>query len=178
MWDLDLDRLCEFPIFGYAASIADVSEPATRATMHHAYGSARALLRADIRERTTVFFGDSLAWIRRREGAPAPLDAPDELAWPFDRGSPFDRQSLDEGGADEYVEIQIIGGISTEMIQMILFDYPPSALVAEQLAAHKIAWDVNPMAKLPPYLADIGPPLPSDTFTLPCGCRGAELPRS
>lgn len=74
VWDLDPTHPEEFPIFGYAASSSDMSEPATRAHLHTAYGSARLILSDAMRERTTVFFGDSLSWVRRVEGAPAPLD--------------------------------------------------------------------------------------------------------
>ncbi len=155
VWVLDQGRLAEFPIFGYAASVDDVSEPATRASLHSAYGSARVLLADEVRERTSVFFGDSLSWIRGRTGAPAPLDTPDELAWPLDRGSPMDRATLDEGAADEFVEVQIIGGIAIGAIKRVLFDYEPPAAVAELLDQREIHWTVNAMPALPRYLEQV-----------------------
>jgi hypothetical protein len=108
VWNVQASSLSELPIFGYAATIADVSVPQTRATLHMAYGSARVVLQAQVRSRCTVFFGDSLWAVRHDEGAPAPLERPDELCWLPERGLPSERLELDEGGPDEVVEVQII----------------------------------------------------------------------
>jgi hypothetical protein len=167
VWELDPSHPEVFPIFGYAASLSDMSEPATRAHLHSAYGSARLILSDAMRERTTVFFGDSLSWVRKIEGAPAPIDSPDEFAWPHDRGSPLERRSADEGSMDEYVELQFLGGISCPMIREVVFDFAPDHRVVQALRCHHIPWHVNLMPAIPEYLRDTVGPLPADTLATP-----------
>jgi hypothetical protein len=120
-------------------------------------GSARVLLSPDVRPRTSVFFGDSLSWIRNSTGAPAPLNEADELTWPFDRGVPTERGSLDEGAFDEVVELQIIGGISVGVgdIDGVIFDFEPPAVVARALRCAGIDWSVNPMPTFPAWLGEL-----------------------
>lgn len=154
VWCLDPSRPATFPIFGYLATEKDISEPAARASLHSAYGSARVLLSDDLRDRATVFFGDSLAWIRGSTGAPAPLTEPDELTWPFDRGLPTDRVSLDGCAFDEVVELQIIGGITLDEITEVIFDFDPPERVKRALGCAGIDWNVNPMPTLPGWLAE------------------------
>ena len=155
VWSLDPSKPETYPIFGYAASINDVTEAAARASLHSAYGSARVFLSPDVRPRTSVFFGDSLSWIRNSTGAPAPLNEADELTWPFDRGVPTERGSLDEGAFDEVVELQIIGGISIGDIEGVIFDFEPPAVVVRALRCAGIDWSVNPMPPFPAWLGEL-----------------------
>lgn len=92
------------------------------------------MLASEVRDRCTVFFADSLWAIRHDEGAPAPLDAPDELCWLPERGLPTERLELDEGGPDEVVEIQIIGGLSASEICSVRFDLEPPPSIINALA--------------------------------------------
>lgn len=154
VWTIEVDQPGRFPVFGYLASESDVSEPATRYSLHSAYGGARILLDDGVRERTSVFFGDSLHWIRTRHGAPAPIDAVDELAWPFDRGIPVHRLTLDEGGPDEVVEIQIIDGLSIQEFRAVCFDFDPADVLRDSLDELGIAWRVNPMPEIPAFVTD------------------------
>jgi len=155
VWSLDPSKPETYPIFGYAASINDVTDAAARASLHSTYGSARVLLSRDVRPRATVFFGDSLSWIRNSTGAPALLDEPDELAWPFDRGLPTERRALDECAFDEVVELQITGGISVDEVDEVIFDFEPPPVVIRALRCAGIVWSVNPMPTFPPWLAEL-----------------------
>ncbi len=167
VWEVDPAHPEGFPIFGYAASSSDMSAPATRAHLHSAYGSARLILSDLMRERTTVFFGDSLSWVRMAGGAPATIDSPDELAWPPDRGWPLERRSADDGSMDEYVELQFLGGISRSMIREVIFDFAPDERIAQALRCQGIPWRINPMPEIPEYLRKIVGSLPTDTLASP-----------
>ncbi len=151
VWNVPADALGELPIFGYAATLADVAAPETRATLHMAYGSARVLLRSEVMARCTVFFGDSLWAVRHDEGAPAPLDAPDELCWLPDRGMPTGRHELDEGGPDEVVEVQITKGLRVNEISSVRFDFEPPQPILDALAARRIGSCVDLMPTLPEH---------------------------
>ena len=151
VWNVPAGALGELPIFGYAATVADVAVPETRATLHMAYGSARVLLRSEVGARCTVFFGDSLWAVRHDEGAPAPLGAPDELCWLPERGLPSERHGPDEGGPDEVVEIQIIKGLRVSEISSVRFDFDPPQPVLDALARRGICSCVNPMPTPPEY---------------------------
>jgi hypothetical protein len=151
VWNVPASALSELPIFGYAATAADVTVPETRATLHMAYGSARVLLRREVRTRSTVLFGDSLWPVRHDEGAPASLDAPDELCWLPDRGVPSERHGLDEGAPDEVVEIQIIKGLRLSEVSAVRFDFDPPQPIVDALSERRIGWCVNPMPALPEH---------------------------
>lgn len=154
VWSVHETALSELPIFGYAASIGDVTTPETRATLHQAYGSARVLLARDVGHRTSVFFGDTLIWLRQGAGAPAPLREPDELSWPSDRGAPTERHSLDSCGPDEVVEIQVVGGLRLSDIASIMFDQNPPRSILEALQQNAIDSYVNALPALPRWLSE------------------------
>jgi hypothetical protein len=151
VWNVSADAFGELPTFGYLATIADVAVPSTRAYLHNAYGSVRVMLASAVKAKCTVFFADSLWAINHEEGVPAPLDAPDELCWLPDRGLPTGRLTIDEGGADEVVEIQIIGGLSLGEISSVRFDFEPPDSIVNALCARGIKWCLNPMPTLPRY---------------------------
>jgi hypothetical protein len=158
VWAVCESALGEMPVYGYLATRADAASLLTRASLHQAYGSARVLLTDAVRPRATVFFGDSRWAITHEEGAPAPLDRPDELSWLPDRGDPRARASVDDGVFDEVIEAQVIGGIHASEIEQAIFDYPPPALMEQALCSRHIDWAVNPMpdtARLPaPFVRD------------------------
>jgi len=151
VWNVSADAVGELPTFGYLATIADVAVPETRAYMHNAYGSVRVMLASEVKARCTVFFADSLWAINHDEGAPAPLDAPDELCWLPDRCLPTERLTIDEGGPDEIAEIQITGGLSADDISSVRFDFEPPKSIVDALCARGIEWCVNSMPTLPFY---------------------------
>jgi hypothetical protein len=151
VWNVSAEAFGELPTFGYLATTADVAVPETRAYMHNAYGSVRVMLAGEVKARCTVFFADSLWAISHDEGAPAPLDAPDELCWLPDRCLPPERLTIDEGGPDEVAEIQIIGGLSVDEISSVRFDFKPPESIVDALSARAIKWCVNSVPTLPSY---------------------------
>jgi hypothetical protein len=145
VWNVDARRAWELPIFGYAATIDDVAVPETRRTLHNAYGAARLLLAESVRVRCSVFFGDTLRWLRDGSGAPAPLCAPDELSWPPDLGVPTGRTSIDVCGPEDVVEIQILGGVEAREIKRVILDAEPADALARALSTAGLTLEVNPL---------------------------------
>ena len=145
VWNVDARHLCEFPIFGYAATTDDVAVPETRRTLHNAYGPARVLFAESVRVRCSVFFGDTLRWLRDGSGAPAPVCAPDELSWPPDLGPPTERASIDVCGPEDVVEIQILGGIEAIEIKRVILDAEPADALARALRRAGLTPEVNPL---------------------------------
>jgi hypothetical protein len=148
VWNIAESALADMPIYGYLATLADVTSIEARASLHQAYGSARVLLADEVRSRSTVFFADSRWPLTHEEGAPAPVDESDELAWLPDRGDPRARGSIDVGVFDEVVETQIIGGIHAREIETVIFDCPPPASIKQALCSREIEWDVNPLPEM------------------------------
>jgi hypothetical protein len=70
------------------------------------------------------------------------------------RSSPIERLSLDECPFDEVVEIQIIGGISVNKVDGVIFDFDPPEVVVRSLEGAEIDWSVNAMPPLPPWLEE------------------------
>ncbi len=135
IWTIDSEEPADLPVYGYAATVGDVRDrdggDATRRTLRETFGSARVILNDSLRDRTTFTMHDSLSLLERRAVAPSLITAPSHLSWPPE--GDFKRKNLDWCGADEFFELQILGGVYVDDIAEVLFDWEPAQVTKEAL---------------------------------------------
>jgi len=135
IWTVDTKDPADLPVYGYAATLGDVRDidggDATRRTLRDTFGSARVILNDSLRGRTTFTMHDSRSLLESRAVAPSPITAPSHLSWPPE--GDFKRKNLDWCGANEFFELQILGGVYVDDIAQVLFDWEPAQVTKDAL---------------------------------------------
>lgn len=146
IWTIETDDPADLPIYGYAAPFTDLFDldggDKTRRSLRDTYGPVRIVFKNEIRPRTTFTLHDSLWRLEQRAAAPSLVDKPSHLSWPND--ADLVRKTVDRCGADEFVEIQVLGGVYTDDVEMVLFDDDPEAATTAALDG-RLDWRVAPM---------------------------------
>ena len=136
-------RVEERPQYGYFSADPNGSHPGVRQ-----YGDTTVRFKPEVRDRTTVTFGDSgdaTRWGTFPSVSPKPANDPGLGAFDFIGGQhthdPLEVKSLDEFWP--YVEGQVDGGLDVNGIAEVIFDGAAPAQVTAQLDALHIPWRVK-----------------------------------
>lgn len=132
VWSLDEAPLSAYPTYGYVSSLSDV-QPPLLGQLRAAYGGIRLILCREVEARTTITFEDSLFNLQYGMVIPSPLTRVQAACYPAAR-DPFQRESVDIGThANDYVEAQVIGGVTLDDIAYVQFNHPPAAALLDRL---------------------------------------------
>ena len=141
IWTIDSEDAADLPVYGYAATLGDVRDRdgggAMRKSLQESFGSARVILDDSLRDRTTFTMHDSLSLLETRAVAPSLIAAPSHLSWP--PGGDFKRKNLDWCGANEFFELQMLGGVYVDDIAEVLFDWEPAQVTKDALGHVRFA---------------------------------------